>query len=575
MIPGRLRLWLASPSATRWAVAFALVLASPSLFEGLQGDDFNFLAAVQDGESATNVFDPFRFRTEGQEHVSVMKARGELPWWVDDGARLCFWRPITSASHYLDFVFWPDSAWFMHAQNLAWYGLLIFLVAALYRRSSMPPWAVGLAVWLYAVDDCHAQPVGWITARNTLMGATVGLAAVLVYAKWREDRWQTGKWLAPLLFGASLLCAEGALAMGGYILAHALVLDREGTYLRRLMRLWPYASIVILWRVYYVSQQYGVAGLGIYRDPSADPLGFLAAVLQNGAILCATQFTLPLAQPTMVFKDTATLVAVGVLALLAVGFAPSLACRRVRFWALGMVLSTIPFAAVQPQDRLLLPVSVGAFALLACFVADLEEKRVRSWPRRGLAWLLLTVHLLVAPILFVPELYLAGYVQKKVDALDAAIPTDPAVDQREIVIVQMPEAITLLFLRSKRQVFGVPYPAYLLPLYAGWSTLEVERIDQDTLEIRPSRGFLAHAFESMFRADQLVFFSGETLKIGPMTVVVKSVNDSGKPRVVQFTFEDGLEAPQRHWMSWKDGKLRSWLLPQVGETKELPGVFPF
>ena len=61
------------------------------------------------------------------------------------------------------------------------------------------------------MDDCHAQPVGWITARNTLMGATVGLAAVLVYAKWREDRWKTGKWLAPLLFGGSLLCAEGGI----------------------------------------------------------------------------------------------------------------------------------------------------------------------------------------------------------------------------------------------------------------------------------------------------------------------------------------------------------------------------
>ncbi len=124
-------------------------------------------------------------------------------------------------------------------------------------------------------------------------------------------------------------------------------------------------------------------------------------------------------------------------------------------------------------------------------------------------------------------------------------------------------------------MFGISYPAHLLPLYAGWSSLEVERIDQDTLEVRPSREFLAHAFESMFRADQLVFSTGETLKVGPMTVDVKSVSDSGKPRVVQFTFEDDLEAPQRHWMSWKDGKLRAWSLPQIGETKRLPGVLPF
>ncbi len=71
------------------------------------------------------------------------------------------------------------------------------------------------------------------------------------------------------------------------------------------------------------------------------------------------------------------------------------------------------------------------------------------------------------------------------------------------------------------------------------------------------------------------FSGGETLNIGQMTVAVKSVGDSGKPLVVQFTFEDGLEAPQRHRMSWKDGKLRSWASPQIGETKRLPGVLPF
>ena len=71
------------------------------------------------------------------------------------------------------------------------------------------------------------------------------------------------------------------------------------------------------------------------------------------------------------------------------------------------------------------------------------------------------------------------------------------------------------------------------------------------------------------------FSGGETLNIGQMTVAVKSVGDSGKPLVVQFTIENGLAAPQHHWMSWKDGKLRSWDLPQIGETKRLPGVLPF
>ncbi len=176
MIPSRLRSSLASPAATWWAAGAAILLAAPSLFSELQGDDFIFLAEVQAGASAIDLFDPFHFSTQGQEHVSVLKARGELPWWVDNGARLRFWRPITSVSHFLDFSLWPEAAWLMHAQNLAWYVLLIFLAATLYRRLSGQAWVAGLATWLYAVDDCHAQPVGWITARNTIMGAAVGSA---------------------------------------------------------------------------------------------------------------------------------------------------------------------------------------------------------------------------------------------------------------------------------------------------------------------------------------------------------------------------------------------------------------
>ena len=66
--------------------------------------------------------------------------------------------------------------------------------------------------------------------------------------RWRRDKWHLGMALGPVLLAIGLCCAEAALAIGGYLVAYALFLDR-GSWRVRPLTLLPYATLVLPWLV--------------------------------------------------------------------------------------------------------------------------------------------------------------------------------------------------------------------------------------------------------------------------------------------------------------------------------------
>jgi hypothetical protein len=135
--------------------------------------------------------------------------------------RTVFFRPIASLSRAFDWLVLGEHPWAMHLHSVLWYGLLVAVAAALYRRLLGSTWAAGLAALLYAVDDAHGVPVGWLANRNGLCAAVFGLLAVGAYAHGRERGSRPAAWLAHAALAASLLSAEAGLAaflyMGAYI----------------------------------------------------------------------------------------------------------------------------------------------------------------------------------------------------------------------------------------------------------------------------------------------------------------------------------------------------------------------
>ena len=78
------------------------------------------------------------------------------------------------------------------------------------------------------------------------------------------------------------------MAVFGYLIAHALFLERGGPG-RRLLGLLPYLILIALWRVVFESRGLGSAGSGAYHDPGRDPLGYLANLVFNLPVLLSAQ----------------------------------------------------------------------------------------------------------------------------------------------------------------------------------------------------------------------------------------------------------------------------------------------
>jgi hypothetical protein len=578
------RRWL--PAA---AILLALLLVSPALGVGPMGDDYMLRARVDPGLHVPGFayapFDLFTFVSGDPSQRSVLLEEGVFGWWMAPDFRMSFWRPLSSLTHLLDHWLWPHSSVLAHAHSLLWFGALLAVLAALYRRFH-EPWIAHLALLLYAVDDARGWVVGWTANRNALVAATLAFAALLVHDHARRDGWSPGRWLAPALFGAALLGGEAALGLTGYLFAHALFID-AGPLARRLARLWPYAVLSVAWLVAYKALGYGTSGGGMYLNPLDEPAPYLRALAERLPVLLAAQVGLSLSDVWLLLPPRAMLVAY-TLALLALAlFAALLAplWRRLpacRFWALGAALSLPPVCATFPMDRLLVFAGVGAMAVIALVFAEWLEGgafAVLPRPRRVLAstavLLLALLHVVLAPLTLPLRVLLVDFLAGMGQTLEASIPADEDIQGKTLVILSSSAEMTTFPPWMQRQVSGVQRPRRMRVLATCFAALHVSRPDVTTLRVRPDKGFLDHEWLRIVRGLSRPFHPGDEVVLSDLRARVREVTGDGRPAEVDFTFPAPLEDPSLLWTRLRGGGvLEPWSPPAVGERQVLPSVAP-
>jgi hypothetical protein len=567
-------------------IGFALLLSAPSLFTGLVADDYIHELMLRDHPGIAGYsfrpFDLFAFANGDPVRTQQLIDEGVFPWWSDPRVVLSFLRPITSATHYLDHLLWPNSPALAHAQSLAWFALLLLVVGTIYRRFMGSPWLAGLALLLYAVDDARATTVAWIANRNAIVALSLGFSALIAYDKWRRDGVRAAAWLGPLAIGAGLLAGESALLVGAYLFAYALFLDEDGVWWRRVLRLWPYAVVVVVWRSVYAHLGYGSTGSGIYFDPARDPLGFLEAATSRFPVLLVGQFAVPPADLwdlyPLIFPPgrwAVMVVAAAVIATLAVLIAPLFRSDRgVRFWVVGCSLSTLLMCTTFPHDRLLTGLGVGAMALVAHVLASVVELR---HPLRGrfvtaATGALFFVHLVLAPLLSPLRARAMNDVNRMLGRANSSVPSDPSVAQKTIVLVNPPLDPFAGYFLMYRAALGVPRPKHLRWLATGVTDLRIERIDDRTLCIRPGAGFLSSTSQMMLRSTTAPFRLGERITLSDSTIEVSDLTADGRPREIVVRFTVKLEDGSLEWLQWGDHGYVPFRLPAVGETVVLPAA---
>ena len=530
---------------------------------------------------------------------------GLIPRWSAEDFRGSNWRPLTALTHWLDYQLYPNSPALMHAHSIIWFAAVIFLVAVLYRKLLGPVWIAGLAALLYMVDDSNYFPAMWIANRNLLLSLFFSILTLLMYHRWRRQKFVYAGVAVPFLLVLSLLSTEAGIATFAYLFAYALIIDR-GSWRRRALSLAPSFIVIVVWRLIYNALDYGARGSGFIIDPGSEPLRYAWAVVKRAPVLLSGQWGWQPAEMFSLFSDYARrwnlLVAVAFLLLLLIVFLPLLRKNRVAlFWFTGMMLCILPICATSPMNRNLLFAAIGAFGLTAQFIGGLFIKE--SWVPRSQLWRVPAWILCLTLILIHLLLAMAGRITAPRTwsfAFDTFYSTvdvgsQPDIENKTVVVVNAPHPFLFLGLPVLRAHENKPFPQRTRILAPGFVPLEITRTGEKTLlvkaqagnilstetsreDFRPNFVYIYDESNSLFRPEDLPFRAGERVELSRMSVEVIDVDRAGQPVEVQFRFAVSLDDPSLSWLQWDwkrsgFGSYSRFKVPAVGEKAYIPGPF--
>ncbi|HWB75342.1 MAG TPA: hypothetical protein VG755_10305 [Nannocystaceae bacterium] len=541
---------MAAPATLCFVAVLALLGCVPALFSGLAADDFVHAAVL--GDPA--IPDAAMFDASALEITR--------PWWTDPDWHASFFRPLTVATHQLDHLLWPDAPWAMHLVSLGCYAALVLATAAVLRELGGPRWAMGLALWMFALDDAHASTVAWIAARGTILAAVFGMLTLALHIRSRRRRGAL-PFVALSSFVLALASSEVAVCALGYLIAYTRFVE-PGTR-KRWWAIAPYLAVASAWLVTRALLGFGTGGTGLYVEPWSDPLGFAVLMGPRVALLVASVLGVPLMLDPLAFFPGAELAAglLSVCALLVLArlLVPVLRDDAIaRCFALGMVLSAIPLATTVPQDRHTLLLGLGAFGLVSRVALALADGRLRSRMLRAIAWIWIGLHAVLGPLLLPLRSWTPAVLRQFTELTARGL---PEVVDEPTVLFAAPSDLHIMYTRALRRMQGRAHPDRFHTLYTGAFPVEVVRAGPRTLELRAA-GWSAAPMNRLFRAAPMR--SGATFATSDFDAEVVATDAAGRATVVRFSFPCVLENCAIRWSSWAGDHSVASQPPREGES---------
>jgi len=591
---------------------FCLLLTAPVLRGHLKTDDLfhrivlqgsvtlyekGYEAAKPDKTFLESVNGLFSFVKKDQQNLSELQSIGVVnQWWADPEMQLAFWRPVSAATHWLDYQLWPDNPTMMLFQDMLWFSLLVFSVALFFRELKLSLAVAGLASLLYAIDFSFASPLAWIANRNGVIAAFFGVTAVLLHVRWRNDKsWLTGI-LAQIILFTALLSAEAGIACVAYIGAYAFCLE-EGRWRQRIASLVPAFIVIIGWRVLYRYLDYGALDTGLYLDPIQDSAAFIGAMIERLPLLLFSQYS-GVDSVYNLLSPPVKLIVLGfvsiVLCVFLAAFVPMLKNNAIaRFLLMGSVLAAVPSCAIAlPSGRLLFFVSVGASGL----VAILLDKTYQDWLcensskvqvklTKVVRYIFITAHLVVTPLVWVLLMVSlgSGGIYKVPAGIDLDLIDD--IGEKDVVIVNAPNPFLFLYILFHDDFDAADSAKELNIIAPAYTDMTITRVSDNTFELVAKEGLMLTArshldasrggmastlyaikiYNSVFRSAKKSFSIGDTFATPGMKIVIKEVSTIGEPTRLLYEFD---KAEDKVWLTWDNvkGEYTEIALPNKGEV---------
>lgn len=572
--------WFEQPKlAVQLAIA-AMLLSASCLFTGFYLDDYIGRYIYSDLPGAKKLYDQlaggYGVATGNPADNLWQIEQGWAPWWMYDKLLIRLFRPFGELSHQLDAHLWPNSAALQHLHSLVWLAFLVWAATRMYRIAH-GPLVGGIAATLFAVDHTHGFVVGYICNRHALITAFLGVLALGEYLRTQTDpsfRTKAGAWALYLL---AMFSGESTIAIGGYVFAHILFVQR-GSWLQRALAFAPYAVITIGFRAVYSVLGFGAIGSGMYVDPVRQPLSFLGVFLERVPVLILGQFLFPPAEAYVVAKPMWAAIILATAAVMSIVLVLTLIPlmlrdRMARFWAAGALLSLIPAASTYPHNRQLLFTSFGAMAL----IAQLFELHILQLGNRASTWLLkvsrefggglMFTHLVLSP-LALPVSTVAVLLANALHHAPASIGDEVA--GKDLVFVTAPDYFAVKLVQLDKRIGEKPLPRRIRALAFGYETVTVHRTDASTLELDYAGGILSLPFLELYRDRHIPMHVGDRVDLEGLKIEVLETMPDGRASKARFAFDTPLDSPQFKFVYWLDGGFRPWTPPPVGEKQVMP-----
>jgi hypothetical protein len=548
----------------------------------------------------------------------IRKSLGlNFPWWADNEMAINFWRPLASASLWLDYRLWPQNPAIMHLENILWFAIAAFFAAIFYRRF-VGGWAAGVAAILFVSNPEFPTVVAWIAARYAIMTLAFGAGAILFHHAWRSSGNKFAAVASWIMLVLSLLSGEGGAAAAGYILAYGLFYEKSNAR-SRIMSIIPAALIVVIWQISYKMLGYGAHYCLLYVDPVAEPMRYLASLIKNGPILflnitgqIRTGFFMTLSPRLQ------NIVWIGAMAqwcaALAIFWPMLRTDRRAAFLLAGVLLSLIPAcSSASPNERVLFFIGLGGMGLAALVIEAAVQGA--SWLtgrhiRRALvvagAFLLIAMHA-AYPFWVQVRMNIRGAQNSNVSKTDSrAIDLSSSAfgAGKNIVVVNSGEVFKCVaYTVPHRAHSGIDIPKDLGVLSGTYHNISITRPDSSTLVLQTPHGSLYPVWQlpendirswpgkdpfyinaclaSAFRIRERPFHPGDSVGckgfVGSpwFSVKVNDVDARGVPSKAVFKFNRPLEDQSLSWVwwDWKTSAYYQFIPPMVGKTIVVPGRF--
>ncbi|MDX1695013.1 MAG: hypothetical protein R3208_14705 [Ketobacteraceae bacterium] len=562
-------------------VLVGLLLVSPSLFTGLQLDDYYHWGLVTEnplakpGNDHAGLFKLFTFLDGDPARTQWLVDKGMLPWWTLPEVKYMFWRPVSELTHGIDYLLWPQQPIIMHAHSLLYFVILLLVTYQLLQR-----WLSGRplvwAYWIFCLSYTHGFAAGWLANRNAVIASLFVALTLYYHDRWRREQQGRFHLAALVCFVLSLLSGEIGVSAGLFLLSYALCFETSNARqsltlrkLRHLLSIVPYGVAGMLWLLARGLMGYGAEGSGHYVDP-ADPGHFLATVSERYLLLANGLFwSIPPEFAGLMGDTLPVVIALAGMLLLGLVFKPLLSTSPLaRFLLLSILIMLIPVCATQPHSRLLIAASIPLAALAGLYLGLRWEHRQRETGLRRMLSPLASGLLIISLLVLSPLLLVLESVQMKI-AMDGLLnrgamnlQINPDQQSKVHVLINPPVSSVAGYIQGVRAYHGLATAKAVIPLVSASGELELHIKPGGALEITSQKGLYEATQESLLRSSAHALQPGDRLTVAGIDASVLAVDDSGIPVKVQFQFPP--ERDKYVFHLWHGGKPVQCELPPPG-----------